>query len=83
LITEGAEMLEVKMTSEMLARNIAGLEVAIAWVEKKKEDTHSGIDKFMLDSFIIETREVIAVLTEAKLENAKAVVFNYASQPEG
>lgn len=77
-------MARIEMTSEMLARNIAGLEVAIAWVEKKKEETHSGIDKFMLDSFIIETREVLAVLNEAKLEHAKAVVFNYApvSSPE-
>ena len=78
-------MLEVKMTSELLARNIAGLEVAIAWVEKKKEETHSGIDKFMLDSFIIETREVLAVLTEAKATATKSVVFDYAPvpQPEG
>jgi hypothetical protein len=74
-------MARIEMTSELLARNIAGLEVAIAWVEKKKEETHSGIDKFMLDSFIIETREVLAVLNEAKLEQAKAVVFNYAPVP--
>ena len=68
-------MLEVKMTSEMLDRNIAGLETAIAFVEKKMADTHSGIDKFMLESFIIETREVLAVLAEAK---PSIVVFNYA-----
>lgn len=75
-------MLNVKMTSEMLDRNIAGLETAIAWVEKKKDETHSGIDKFLLDSFIIETREVLAVLTEAKATATKSVVFNYATQPE-
>lgn len=75
-------MARIEMTSEMLDRNIAGLEVAIAWVEKKKDETHSGIDKFLLDSFITETREVLAVLNEAKAESNKAVVFNYAPQPE-
>jgi hypothetical protein len=74
-------MARIEMTSEMLDRNIAGLETAIAWVEKKKEETHSGIDKFLLDSFIIETREVLAVLAEAKSAEAKAVVFNYAPVP--
>jgi hypothetical protein len=76
-------MVKVEMTKETLDRNIAGLEVAIAWVEKKKDETHSGIDKFMLDSFILETREVIAVLEKAKSANADIVVFDYATQPEG
>lgn len=75
-------MAHIEMTSEMLDRNIAGLETAIAWVEKKIDETHSGIDKFLLDSFIIETRGVLAVLNEAKAESNKTVVFNYASQPE-
>jgi hypothetical protein len=75
-------MLEVKMTTEILDRNIAGLETAIAFVEKKMADTHSGIDKFMLESFIIETREVLAVLELAKPQT-ESVPFTYATQPEG
>ena len=75
-------MLEVKMTTEILDRNIAGLETAIAFVEKKMADTHSGIDKFMLESFIIETREVLAVLELSK-PKTESVPFTYATQPEG
>jgi hypothetical protein len=85
LITEGAEMLNVKMTSDTLDQNINSLEGAISLVEQKIEATHSGIDKFMLESFIIETRKVLAVLTEAKATATKSVVFDYAPvpQPEG
>lgn len=75
-------MLSVKMTSEVLNKNIKGLEAAISLVEQKIEATHSGIDKFMLESFIIETREVLAVLEGAKSAEAEAVVFNYATSPE-
>jgi hypothetical protein len=70
------------MTTEILDRNIAGLETAIAFVEKKMADTHSGIDKFMLESFIIETREVLAVLELSKPQT-ESVPFTYATQPEG
>jgi hypothetical protein len=75
-------MLEVKMTAEMLDRNIAGLETAITLLQKRIAETHSGIDKFMLESFIIETREVLAVLELSKPQTA-SVPFTYATQPEG
>lgn len=75
-------MLEVKMTAEMLDRNIAGLETAITLLQKRIAETHSGIDKFMLESFIIETREVLAVLEDAKPQS-ESVPFTYATQPEG
>jgi hypothetical protein len=75
-------MLEVKMTAEMLDRNIAGLETAITLLQKRIAETHSGIDKFMLESFIIETREVLAVLELSKPQ-AESVPFTYATQPEG
>lgn len=74
-------MLEVKMTAEMLDRNIAGLETAITLLQKRIAETHSGIDKFMLESFIIETREVLAVLELAKPQT-ESVPFTYATQPE-
>lgn len=74
-------MLEVKMTAEMLDRNIAGLETAITLLQKRIAETHSGIDKFMLESFIIETREVLAVLELAKPQTESAP-FTYATQPE-
>lgn len=75
-------MLNVKMTSEMLDRNIAGLETAIALIQKRIAETHSGVDKFMLESFIIETNEVIANLTEQKSAQTEAVVFNLVPSPE-
>ena len=70
------------MTAEMLDRNIAGLETAITLLQKRIAETHSGIDKFMLESFIIETREVLAVLELSKPQ-AESVPFTYATQPEG
>jgi hypothetical protein len=75
-------MLEVKMTAEMLDRNIAGLETAITLLQKRIAETHSGIDKFMLESFIIETREVIETLEASKVADLSRV-FSYATQPEG
>jgi hypothetical protein len=74
-------MLELKITAEMLDRNIAGLETAIYFVEKKMADTHSGVDRFMLESFIIETREVIETLEASKVADLSRV-FSYATQPE-
>lgn len=78
-------MLNVKMTSEMLNRNITTLEATISLTEQKIEAAWSGVDKFMLESFLIETRELLAVLTEAKATATKSVVFDYAPvpQPEG
>lgn len=76
-------MLNVKMTSEMFDRNINSLEAAISLVEKRIAETHSGIDKFMLESFIVETNELISVLKAAKPETNNITVFNYATQPEG
>lgn len=80
-------MVKVEMTEATLGRITAGLETAIALVEKRIAETHSGIDKFMLESFIIETREALAELEAQKLnaELTDSVVFNYAPvpQPEG
>lgn len=76
-------MLNIEMTSEMLDRNISGLETAIAFVEKKKADTHSGIDNFLLDSFIIETQAVIETLKAHKPALTEANVFSHATPPEG
>lgn len=75
----------VNMTTKVLDNNISALEAAIALVEKKKEETYSGVDMLLLDSFIIETREVLAVLNEAKDANVRApqtTYFNYVTQPE-
>lgn len=74
--------MNVKMTTEVLNKNIAALETAIALVEKRKEETHSGVDQLLLDSFIIETREVLAVLEDAKAKDDKIIVFNYVTSPE-
>lgn len=75
-------MLKVEMTAEMLDRNINSLMAAVSLVEQKIATTHSGIDKFMLESFILETNELIAVLAEQKYSEPKSVVFNLVPQPE-
>lgn len=74
--------MNVKMTTEVLNKNIAALETAIALIEKRLEDTHSGVDQLLLNSFIIETREVLAVLEEAKAKDDEVIVFNYVTSPE-
>jgi hypothetical protein len=74
-------MLEVKMTEEMLDQIIGGLETAIAFAEKRKEETFSGVDSFLLDSFIINNREAIAELSKAKPE--QEIHYAPAYQPEG
>lgn len=75
-------MAVVNMSTEVLNKNIAGLETAISFAEKRLAETHSGVDQLLINSFIIETREVLAVLEAAKTENADTVVFNYVSSPE-
>lgn len=72
----------VEMTAEVLNHNIGALTTAIALVQKRKEETYSGVDQLMLDSFIIETQNVLAVLQAAKPE-VKQEVFSYATSPEG
>lgn len=72
----------VHMSTEVLDKNINAVETAIAFVEKKLVDTYSGVDQLLLNSFIIETREVLAVLEEAKKSDKKITVFNYAVSPE-
>jgi hypothetical protein len=74
-------MVKIEMTNEMLDRNINSLEAAISLVEQKIEATHSGIDKFMLESFIIETREVIEELEKYKSKNELTEAF-VSWQPE-
>lgn len=75
-------MVKIEMTNEMLDRNINSLEAAISLVQQKIETTHSGIDKFMLESFIIETREVIAELETYKSKSELTEAF-VSWQPEG
>jgi len=72
----------VKMTDKVLDNNISALEAAIAFVEQKKKETYSGVDMLLLDSFIIETREVIEVLEKAKSGQPQLTYFNYATSPE-
>lgn len=73
--------MNVKMTPEVLDQNINALTTAIALVQKRKEETHSGVDQLLLDSFIIETQNVLAVLQAAKPE-INPVVFSYVTAPE-
>ena len=65
----------VNMSTEILNKNIAAVETAISFVEKRLAETHSGVDQLLLNSFIIETREVLEVLNAAKAN--MPVVFNY------
>ena len=69
------------MTAETLDHIINALTTAIALVEKRKEETYSGVDRLMLDSFIVETKNVLAVLQAAKPE-PELVLFSTAVSPE-
>jgi prefoldin subunit 5 len=74
--------MNIKMSNELVNKNIAALQTAITLVEKRLEETYSGVDQLLLNSFIIETREVIAVLEDAKAKNDEVIVFSYAPSPE-
>jgi prefoldin subunit 5 len=74
--------MNVKMTTEVLNKNIAAVETAISFAEKKLEDTHSGVDQLLINSFIIETRQVLEVLKEAKAQDDEVIVFHLVESPE-
>ncbi len=75
-------MLNINLSEDTLAKTINGLEFAIALLNKRIDETYSGVDAFMLNSAKIETEQALATLKELKPE-PKAVVFNYATPPEG
>lgn len=75
-------IVNVKMSTEILNKNVAALETAITLVEKRLEETHSGVDQLLLNSFIIETRGVLEVLQAAKTSADEIVVFSYVEAPE-